>query len=108
VSFLQGGGLEVVRSHHERWDGNGYPDMLATTEIPVAARIFAVADALDAMTSDRPYRRGLSWAAAGRELVAQAGKQFDPVVVDAFCARERALRRIRRELTLADSLVAAV
>jgi response regulator RpfG family c-di-GMP phosphodiesterase len=98
VSFLQGGGIEVVRSHHERWDGGGYPDGLATREIPVAARIFAVADALDAMTSDRPYRRALSWAAAGRELVAQSGRQFDPVVVDAFRSCDRVLRRIRREL----------
>ena len=98
VSFLQGGGLQVVRSHHERWDGRGYPDGLARTEIPIAARIFAVVDALDAMTSDRPYRRALSWAAAGRELAAQSGRQFDPSVVDAFRSRERTLRRIRREL----------
>jgi len=97
VSFLQGKGLEVVRSHHERWDGLGYPDGLAGPEIPVAARIFAVADALDAMTSDRPYRSAMSWAAAGRELAAQAGRQFDPEVVDAFSSCERALRRIRRE-----------
>ena len=97
VSFLQGGGLQVVRSHHERWDGRGYPDGLARTEIPIAARIFALVDALDAMTSDRPYRRALSWAAAGRELVAQSGRQFDPSVVDAFRSRERTLRRIRRE-----------
>ena len=98
VSFLQGRGLEVVRSHHERWDGRGYPDGRAGDEIPVAARIFAVADALDAMTSDRPYRKALSWAAAGRELVTQAGKQFDRAVVEAFRTRDRALRRIRREL----------
>jgi ribonuclease P protein subunit RPR2 len=98
VSVLQGRGLEVVRSHHERWDGGGYPDGLAGEEIPVAARIFAVADALDAMTSDRPYRNALSWAAAGRELVAQAGRQFDRAVVEAFRARDGALRRIRREL----------
>jgi response regulator RpfG family c-di-GMP phosphodiesterase len=98
VSFLQGRGLEVVRSHHERWDGCGYPDGRVGEEIPVAARIFAVADALDAMTSDRPYRRALSWAAAGRELFAQAGKQFDRAVVEAFGTRDRALRRIRREL----------
>jgi response regulator RpfG family c-di-GMP phosphodiesterase len=98
VSFLHDKGLEVVRSHHERWDGDGYPDGSAGTEIPAAARVFAVADALDAMTSDRPYRGALSWAAAGRELVAQAGKQFDPAVVAAFRARERSLRRIRRQL----------
>ena len=84
VSFLRGTGLEVVRSHHERWDGRGYPDGRSGTEIPPAARIFAVADALDAMTSDRPYRRAMSWAAAGRELEQQAGLQFDPSVVKAF------------------------
>ena len=108
VSFLQRGGLEVVRSHHERWDGGGYPDGLATREIPVAARIFAVADALDAMTSDRPYRRALSWAAAGRELVAQSGRQFDPGVVDAFRTRERSLRRVRRELAGSATLASAI
>jgi ribonuclease P protein subunit RPR2 len=107
VSFLRGTGLEVVRSHHERWDGEGYPDGRAGTEIPVAARVFAVADALDAMTSDRPYRRALSWAAAGRELVEQSGKQFDPDVVDAFRARERSLRRIRRELAMPTAYSAA-
>jgi ribonuclease P protein subunit RPR2 len=98
VSFLRGTGLEVVRSHHERWDGGGYPDGREGTDIPVAARVFAVADALDAMTSDRPYRRAMSWAAAGREVVKQSGKQFDPAVVDAFRSRERSLRRIRRDL----------
>jgi response regulator RpfG family c-di-GMP phosphodiesterase len=107
VSFLQGTGLEVVRSHHERWDGGGYPDRLERDDIPVAARIFAVADALDAMTSDRPYRRALPWAAARRELVAQAGRQFDPAVVEAFRSRERSLRRIRRELAGNGALVAA-
>jgi response regulator RpfG family c-di-GMP phosphodiesterase len=98
VSFLRGSGLEIVRSHHERWDGRGYPDARAGTDIPSAARVFAVADALDAMTSDRPYRRAMTWAAAGRELELQAGRQFDPAVVAAFQARERSLRRIRREL----------
>jgi len=107
VSFLQGKGLEIVRSHHERWDGRGYPDRLAGKKIPVAARIFAVADALDAMTSDRPYRRAMAWAAAGRELVSQAGLQFDPTVVEAFRARERSLRRIRRELAGNGALVTA-
>jgi len=61
--------------------------------------VFAVADALDAMTSDRPYRPAMTWAAAGRELVAQSGAQFDPAVVGAFQTRERTLRRIRRQLT---------
>jgi putative two-component system response regulator len=101
VAFLQGRGLRVVRSHHERWDGGGYPDGLTGTEIPPCARIFAVADALDAMTSDRPYRKAMSWAAAGREIVAQSKKQFDPEVVQAFIARDRQLRSIKRELAAA-------
>jgi HD-GYP domain-containing protein (c-di-GMP phosphodiesterase class II) len=74
---------------------------MAGTEIPLGARIFAVADALDAMTSDRPYRRALTWAAAGREILAQTGRQFDPAVVKAFSSRERALRAIRREFASA-------
>ena len=97
VAFLQGEGLRVVRSHHERWDGAGYPDGRAESEIPLGARIFAVADALDAMTSDRPYRRALSWRTAGSEIVAQSSRQFDPAVVQAFTASEPRLRAIRRE-----------
>ena len=101
VAFFHGEGLAVVRSHHERWDGSGYPDGLRATDIPVSARVFAVADALDAMTSDRPYRRAGSWAAAGREIVAGAGTQFDPAVVRAFVAAESGLRRVRRRLAAA-------
>jgi response regulator RpfG family c-di-GMP phosphodiesterase len=99
VTFLHRKGLEIVRSHHERWDGRGYPDGRKGDEIPTAARIFAVADALDAMTSERPYRPAMTWAAAAREIQAQAGGQFDPAVVEAFSSRDRALRRIRRQLT---------
>ena len=101
VAFLKGEGLKIVRSHHERWDGRGYPDGLARGEIPVGARIFAVADALDAMTSNRPYRRALKWEAARAEIAAQSGKQFDPAVVEAFASVEPELRDIRRELTAA-------
>ena len=101
VAFLQGEGIAVVRSHHERWDGNGYPDGLAGTDIPIAARIFAVADALDAMTSDRPYRRAGSWREAGQEIVKETGSQFDPMVIKAFRDREPQLRRIRRDLVAA-------
>jgi HD-GYP domain-containing protein (c-di-GMP phosphodiesterase class II) len=97
VAFFQGVGLPIVRSHHERWDGEGYPDALAGNEIPLAARVFAVADALDAITSDRPYRRARRWVEAGRELVQQSGKQFDPDVVDAFVGNEARLRAIREE-----------
>jgi response regulator RpfG family c-di-GMP phosphodiesterase len=101
VAFLRGEGLRVVRSHHERWDSAGYPDGIGGNEIPLGARIFAVADALDAMTSDRPYRPAMSWAAAGREIVAQSSRQFDPDVVTAFVACERLLRATQRELSAA-------
>jgi len=98
VAFLQGEGLKIVRSHHERWDGRGYPDGLAADEIPLGARIFAVADALDAMTSHRPYRRAMSWSAARTEILGQRKRQFDPFVVDAFVSAETDLKTIRREL----------
>ena len=101
IPLLAGQGLGVVRSHHERWDGAGYPDGLSGEAIPSAARVFAVADALDAMTSDRPYRRAMTWAAAGREILAQSGRQFDPMVVEAFVSRDRVLRSIRREFATA-------
>ena len=80
VDFL-GEGKLVVRHHHERWDGQGYPDGLSGEEIPLAARVFAVADALDALTTDRPYRPSSTFTAARREIRAGAGTQFDPVVV---------------------------
>jgi putative two-component system response regulator len=101
VAFLHGDGLKVVRSHHERWDGRGYPDGLRGDEIPVGARIFALADTLDAITSDRPYRPAQPWETARSEIVAQADKQFDPVVVDAFLEREQDLRSVQREFATA-------
>jgi ribonuclease P protein subunit RPR2 len=94
VELLAGAGLEVVLFHHERWDGLGYPDRVRETDIPLGARIFAVADALDAMTSDRPYRSALSWEHAAMEIQAEAGGQFDPRVVEAFGDVEPALREI--------------
>jgi response regulator RpfG family c-di-GMP phosphodiesterase len=102
VAFLQGEGIKVVRSHHEHWDGGGYPDGLARDDIAMCARIFAVADALDAMTSDRPYRKARGWDEAKQELEAERGRQFDPDVVDAFREREHALRGIQREFGLAE------
>jgi HD-GYP domain-containing protein (c-di-GMP phosphodiesterase class II) len=72
----------AVRHHHERWDGTGYPDGLRGEDIPIAARIIAVADAFDAMTTDRPYRRAVSREDALREIVRCAGVQFDPGVVE--------------------------
>ena len=101
VAFLRGEGLSVVRSHHERWDGAGYPDGLEGTDIPLGARVFAVADALDAMTSDRPYRRALPWGDAATEIRRQAGTQFDPSVVKAFGSCEPRLRAIHREFAAA-------
>jgi HD-GYP domain-containing protein (c-di-GMP phosphodiesterase class II) len=83
VDFL-GEGKLVVRHHHERWDGSGYPDRLAGESIPLAARVFAVADALDALTTDRPYRRGTRFARARDEIRSHSGTQFDPGVVDAL------------------------
>ncbi|HEY6053593.1 MAG TPA: HD domain-containing phosphohydrolase [Gaiellaceae bacterium] len=98
VAFLRGEGISVVRHHHERWDGAGYPDRLEGTDTPLGARIFAVADALDAMTSDRPYRRALPWDEAAREIAAQSGRQFDPAVVTAFVEREPRFRAIHAAL----------
>jgi HD-GYP domain-containing protein (c-di-GMP phosphodiesterase class II) len=83
IDFL-GEGKLVVRHHHERWDGRGYPDGLEGDTIPLAARVFAVADALDALTTDRPYRPASSFADARREVLRGAGSQFDPVVVAAY------------------------
>ena len=76
--------IPIVRSHHERWDGKGYPDGTAGENTPRMARIVAVADAFDAMTSDRPYRRGLAPEVAFAELDKQKGKQFDPEAAVAF------------------------
>src|SRR5436190_1168804 len=101
VAFLKGEGLKIVRSHHERWDGRGYPDGLDGDEIPLGARIFAVADSLDAMTSHRPYRRALSWQTAKAEIIDQRKRQFDPDIVDAFLSAEDDLKGIRRELAAA-------
>ena len=76
--------LEVIRHHHERYDGKGYPDGLAGEDIPIAARIMAVVDAYDALTSDRPYRKRLSQEQAVQILKQEAGKQFDPKIAMAF------------------------
>jgi putative nucleotidyltransferase with HDIG domain len=76
--------VPMVRHHHERWDGSGYPDGLAGEDIPRPARVLAVADAFDAMTTDRPYRPAMPVATAREFLVEGKGSQFDPSVVDAF------------------------
>ncbi|MBI5804966.1 HD domain-containing protein [candidate division TA06 bacterium] len=74
----------IIRDHHEKYDGSGYPAHKKGPDISLLARIIAVADAYDAMTADRPYRKGLSQKEAEAELLAHAGKQFDPQVVDYF------------------------
>ena len=83
IEFLSGAAL-VVGQHHEKWDGSGYPLGLRESEIDICARIFSVADAFDAITSDRVYRKGKPYEAAATELDEWAGKQFDPAVVRAF------------------------
>jgi HD-GYP domain-containing protein (c-di-GMP phosphodiesterase class II) len=75
-----------VKSHHERWDGTGYPERLVGEEIPLIARIVAVADAFAAMIAGRPYRPARTPDEALHELRLAAGTQFDPDVVDAWCA----------------------
>jgi putative nucleotidyltransferase with HDIG domain len=80
--------VESIRHHHERWDGRGYPDGLEGQSIPMFARIIAVVDAYDAMTSTRPYRPSLDRSEALQELRIEAGNQFDPIVVDAFLELE--------------------
>ena len=93
--------IPCVLHHHERYDGSGYPEHLAGADIPLPGRIISVADAFDAMTSDRPYRRGMQFARAVAELRRGAGRQFDPKVVRAFLGVWRKLtgqlRRGRRK-----------
>jgi len=91
-----GTGLDVVLSHHERWDGRGYPNGLAGEQIPLSARVFAVADTYDAITSDRPYRAARGHAEAVEELRRVAGSQLDPNVVEAFLTiPQETLARLR-------------
>jgi HD-GYP domain-containing protein (c-di-GMP phosphodiesterase class II) len=75
---------DVARSHHERWDGTGYPDQLSGTDIPIAARITAVADVYDALTSERPYKRAWPARESIEEIVRLRGNHLDPEIVDAF------------------------
>jgi len=88
--------LPGVRHHHERWDGKGYPDRLAGESIPLVARILAVADTFDAMTSDRPYRKGMSFDVALNAIAEGAGTQFDPELASAFVAMMRARHILAR------------
>jgi putative nucleotidyltransferase with HDIG domain len=89
--------LPLVRHHHERWDGNGYPSQLREDEIPLGARILAVADAVDAMTSDRPYRAARTFEYAKTEILKGSGTHFDPEVVTAFIKSQREIEDLLRE-----------
>jgi putative nucleotidyltransferase with HDIG domain len=97
-AFLAGA-AEIILTHHEHYDGTGYPQGLAEEQIPLRARIFAVADTLDAMTSDRPYRRALPFATARGEIICQSGHHYDPKVVQAFLSiPERVWEEVRWEV----------
>jgi len=90
LHFLESS-LDGVRHHHEHWDGSGYPDGVKGEDIPLAVRILTVADALDALTSDRPYRVAMSFPEAVRRIETGAGNQFDPAVIRALRSRSAAI-----------------
>ncbi len=91
---------EIVYTHQEHYDGSGYPRGLAGSQIPIGARIFAIADTLDAITSDRPYRKGRSFDAAREEILRCSGTQFDPAVVEVFLKIPTELwQELRAEIT---------
>jgi HD-GYP domain-containing protein (c-di-GMP phosphodiesterase class II) len=79
--------IGAVRNHHERWDGSGYPDKMKGEEIPIAARIVAIADAFDAMATDRPYKAALSLEECESILRKTAGKMYDPELIEVFVSR---------------------
>jgi HD-GYP domain-containing protein (c-di-GMP phosphodiesterase class II) len=79
--------MSAVRNHHERWDGTGYPDKMTSDEIPLAARIVAIADAFDAMATDRPYKKALPLEECEAVLRKTAGKMYDPELIEVFVGR---------------------
>jgi response regulator RpfG family c-di-GMP phosphodiesterase len=91
IEFLRSA-VAIVIAHHERWDGRGYPLGLEREAIPLGARVFVIADSLDAMLSDRPYRRARPWEEAVAEIVGGRGTQFDPCLVDTFLRHSDSLR----------------
>jgi putative nucleotidyltransferase with HDIG domain len=94
--------LPLVRHHHERWDGNGYPDQLHADEIPLGARVLALADALDAMTSDRSYRPARTFESAKNEILKGSGTHFDPELVTAFLKSQREIEDLLRQSSTED------
>jgi HD-GYP domain-containing protein (c-di-GMP phosphodiesterase class II) len=89
--------IPIVRNHHERWDGHGYPDRLAGPHIPLLARLVAIADAFDAMTTDRPYRIGLSVEEAFVQIARSGGSQFDPEGAEAFLRMRPRIEQLLRQ-----------
>ena len=89
IPYLSGLASDIVAAHHERWDGSGYPHGLRGDEIPLAARIFSIVDAFDAITNDRPYRRAQTVDRALSEISSNAGTQFDPTIAQAFISLVR-------------------
>ena len=102
IDFLEPA-LPLIRHHHERWDGNGYPDQLREDEIPLGARILAVADAADAMTSDRSYRPARTFDYAKAEILKGSGTHFDPEVVTAFIKSQRRIEDLMRESSVSEA-----
>jgi putative two-component system response regulator len=90
--------MEIAYHHHERWDGRGYPSGLSAEDIPLAARIVAIADAYDAITSRRPYKEAIEHAEAVRRILVDRGKHFDPVLVDTFMACQHRFAEIQQHL----------
>jgi len=93
ISFMSTA-AKIILDHEERYDGSGYPKGLSGEDIAFEARLFAVIDTLDAMTSDRPYRQGKSFDVAKREILSMSGSQFDPKAVEVFIAEENVLREM--------------
>jgi HD-GYP domain-containing protein (c-di-GMP phosphodiesterase class II) len=99
--------VDAVRCHHERWDGQGYPDGTLAEETPFLGRLLAVADAFSAMTTDRPYRKGMGWAVALQEVQANIGTQFDPRMARAFLSAIRKRMAPEPEQRVSDPAVSA-
>ncbi|HMA34730.1 MAG TPA: HD domain-containing phosphohydrolase [Chloroflexia bacterium] len=105
IDFLRQA-LPVVLHHHEHWDGSGYPHKLIGEGIPLEARLFAIADVFDALTSERPYKRAMSYQEAAAQILAERGTHFDPQVVDAFLAiPEEEWQRLRNLVASNDQVV---
>lgn len=104
VARLRGAVLDVIKHHHENFDGSGYPDGLAADDIPIGARVIMIADTLDAMTTDRPYRKALTLQRALEELNKYSGRQFDPRIVDLVWKSPSIRRLLGPQLAAGDVL----